>query len=1054
MEPDLFAGQAGPADGSRLYKALTEALGYAGSPLFSEDEDAAILAPSDRHWIRTAHQAGVRGTYFFRTSPSDTALRPAVHVAEAQTPQDAREIHRKLWNQGINPFLIVVLPAEVRVLAGFAFHPEQPKIGKINRLSVRGDAVALISKALAIFNADSINRGDVWQSQAKHLGAHRRVDTTLLASLKALSRVLQKEHGVADTASHALIGKFVYLSYLRARDILSDEWLQAEAGLAPQAVFREETFSAGLSLQDFRKLAKAVENRFNGHLFPIPWGSRRAPRTEAIRTVARAFAGDDVLSGQIHLPFTAYDFSFIPVELLSAIYEQFLHAEGSESSPGRKIATPEEQQAEAADPEKQGAHYTPEPLADYLVSEVDAVRPLRPGMKILDPCCGSGIFLVVAFRRLVELEGVRLGRPLLPDDLKRVLEAEIFGVERNATACQIAGFSLILALLSYVKPPELHRHKSFKFPRLAGNNLFVQDFFDPSGAFWKKAGPAGRVPLQFDWIIGNPPWVELEAGDPKDRFVFDWSRQHRRRYGLARARTGEAFAWRVMDRLAKAGAVGLILPAKSLTNDHLAMWRRKFFGGVQAHRVTNFANLAYALFASAQQPAATIVYSRRAAEPAPIFHVGPFVANQASLALRNGGKRRAWAISFSEAEVKWVSTAKAAEGSASTWKLALWGNLRDEAAIRRLHRVFSAELGRLADARGWSLSLGLQLRKDAGSSRDPNEYQEGLAGLKVLDHRALVGSGPALRIPERFLQPNDTGCFLRKGRTAGLQIVRGPRLFLWNDFAAYSEDDFIIRHSKMGLTLHSAEEAKAVAAIWNSRYVAYLLFFVLSSDWGIGYSQIDKGDVERLPFPDLTADREAGLAAAWDEAAALESKGETFEQVRDFLDRRVAGLLGIPDSVSLVVRDFFRVRYALNKGKVPSELLRKPGAEEMHAYALCLRNELDAFIGGAGRHRVSVLHSDQGVAVSITLTRSGSEIEPEVRSAAGRESGQLESLLRAAESRFSQWAYVKRSVRIFAGATIHLIKSPRRLEWTETQALLDADDIIAEVIEAQTSREA
>ncbi|HYU31960.1 MAG TPA: N-6 DNA methylase [Thermoanaerobaculia bacterium] len=1048
-QPGLFADQSGPPGGSRLYQAITGALGYAGSPLFCEDDGAAILAPADRHWIRAAREAGARGTYFFRTSPADTSFRPAVHVAEAPTPEDARAIHRRLWNQGINPFLIVVLPAQIRVLAGFAFHPQQPKVGRIDQIRVSRIVETVILQELAAFSADSINRGDVWQCHAKHLGAGRRVDTKLLASLKALGGVLQRDHDVADTASHGLIGKFVYLSYLRARDILSDEWLQEEAGLTPQAVFRGETFSPDLTLQGFRALSRAVEKRFNGHLFPIPWGSPRAPRTEAIRTVARVFAGDDVLSGQIHLPFTAYDFSYIPVELLSAIYEQFLHAEGSDTSPQQRAARPEEQQAEAADPEKQGAHYTPEPLADYLVSEVDSVQPLRRGMKILDPCCGSGIFLVVAFRRLVELESGRLGRPLRAGELKRVLEAGIFGVERNATACQIAGFSLILALLSYVEPPELHRHKSFKFPRLIGNNLFVQDFFNPAGDFWKQTAPSGG----FDWIIGNPPWVELKAGDPKDRFVRDWSHEHRKDCGLARDRTGEAFAWRVMECLAEDGAVGLILHAKSLTNDHLARWRQKFFSGVQVHRITNFANLAYVLFASAQQPAATVIYSRRVAEPSSILHVGPFVAHQTSLALRSRQKR-AWVISFSEAEVKSIPAAQAAEGRAATWKMALWGTPRDEAAIRRLRRIFSTQLGQLADERGWSVRLGLQLRKDAGRPEDPNEYQKDLEGLKVLDHQALLGSGPTLRISERFLQENQIGCFLRKGRTAGMKIIRGPRLFLWNTFAAYSSAKFIICHDKIGLAGRSSREMKAVAAVWSSSYVSYLLFFVTSAAWGLGYSQIDKGDVDRLPFPELTVEREAGLAAAWDEAAALELGGVPFESVREHLDVRVAALLGIPDHVSLVVRDFFRVRYELNKGKVPPDFLQKPGADEMYAYAARLRGELDAFLGGSGRHRVSVLSSGHGVSVSITLTQPGPEIEPEIRSVAGGESEQLESLLRAAETRFSQWAYVKRNVRIFAGDTIHLIKPPRRLEWTETQALLDAADVIAEVLEAQTSREA
>ena len=123
----------------------------------------------------------------------------------------------------------------------------------------------------------------------------------------------------------------------------------------------------------------------------------------------------------------------------------------------------------------------------------------------------------------------------------------------------------------------------------------------------------------------------------------------------------------------------------------------------------------------------------------------------------------------------------------------------------------------------------------------------------------------------------------------------------------------------------------------------------------------------------------------------------------------------------------------------------------MHAYAFRLKKELDAFLGGVGYHKITVLHSRQGVSVSIALVQLYSEASLEVRLAVGSEGEALRSLLQSAESKFSQWTYVKRSLRIFAGDTIHLIKPPRRLEWTETQALLDADDIIAEVIEAQAS---
>src|SRR5258708_37826003 len=101
--------------------------------------------------------------------------------------------------------------------------------------------------------------------------------------------------------------------------------------------------------------------------------------------------GDDILFGvkkkfieQWHFVFRAYDFAYIPIEILSEVYEQFIE-----------------------DSKKKGAIYTPEILADYLLSEVNTVKPLTEETKILDPACGSGVFLVLAYRRLIEAELAR-----------------------------------------------------------------------------------------------------------------------------------------------------------------------------------------------------------------------------------------------------------------------------------------------------------------------------------------------------------------------------------------------------------------------------------------------------------------------------------------------------------------------------------------------------------------------------------------------------------------------------------------------------------------------
>jgi hypothetical protein len=245
-----------------LYEDLIAALGYTEESLFREDEGDGLIALSDRHWIRSARRAGVRGTYFFRTSPEPKAFRPAVHVAQANTTEEARAIHRKLWNQGVNPFLIVVLPEQVRVFTGFAYDPDLPEVGEVTPVLPVSGGIAHVIEALSWFTAEAINRGEIWQRNAKHLGTDQRVDTTLLKNLRTLGEKLQKQQSLSLETSHALIGKFVYLSYLRARDILSDKWLCEEARVDPVTVFNGDVFAASITLESFRKLVRAVETRF------------------------------------------------------------------------------------------------------------------------------------------------------------------------------------------------------------------------------------------------------------------------------------------------------------------------------------------------------------------------------------------------------------------------------------------------------------------------------------------------------------------------------------------------------------------------------------------------------------------------------------------------------------------------------------------------------------------------------------------------------------------------------------------------------------------------
>src|SRR6185437_6479346 len=183
-----------------------------------------------------------------------------------------------------------------------------------------------------------------------------------------------------------------------------------------------------------------VDTWLNGAVFPLSAPDINEVGAEALRKVMSVFHGEQAANAQLPL-FSFYDFSFIPIETLSVVYEQFLHA-----LPGS---------AGQSEGEARAAYYTPLPLVNFMLDRLDANLPLQPGMRVLDPSCGSGAFLVQCYRKLIECRRQAIGRKLSPAQLDGLLTRHIFGVDIDEDACQIAELSLSLTLLDYVDPPDL-----------------------------------------------------------------------------------------------------------------------------------------------------------------------------------------------------------------------------------------------------------------------------------------------------------------------------------------------------------------------------------------------------------------------------------------------------------------------------------------------------------------------------------------------------------------------------------------------------------------------
>jgi len=988
------------------------------------------------HLFRAAKKAGVQGTYLFQTSPPEQKTlppRPAVYVTEAKTRDEAREIHRRLWNLGNAPFLIILLPNEIRVYTGFNFSSNDEKQGLVKKIERIVDLTfENIREQLIDFKADSIDSGRLWEFQSKYITPEKRVDIHLLNNLQKLEERL-KDRGVNIQIAHALIGKYVYIRFLKDRGILSEEWLE-ENRINLDAVLGRNATLAGLL-----HLTEILEERFNGAIFPLPPEIHEiGDINKIVALVASTFKGDDAESGQLHLDFEAYNFFYIPVETLSSIYEQFLLSQGM----GKKV----------------GAVYTPEPVADYLLCELEESKPLQRGMRILDPCCGSGIFLVLAYRRLIELELAHSAtEKLKPTELRRILCESIYGIERNKEACYVAEFSLILTLLNYIEPPDLHRNKLFKFPLLHNKQIFECDFFDDDSIFWKQG-------KKFDWIIGNPPWIELKPQEKGEEDIEEKARLWIKGNVEERPVTGnkvcEAFSWRVGDLLAPNGYVGLLIHAKSLFNHESKKYRKLFFRQHEVARITNFSNLAYVLFGGrGEAPAATLIYRKALSnlEKPEIVHYGPFVANQISnRPWKRDKKNPTWTITINSNEIQTVDPQEAESGELSVWKLALWGSYRDKKALKRVRKLFPTTLGEIIRENKWNICQGLQLGDGSTwNVKNPNEVERisFAPGEKYFDANAMAKSKRRFSISDEVLEeiPTD-GLYLRKrSGKAGLKVIGAPHIVFSTSYCVYSSKSFVIPHPKVGLSgsESSADYLRAISVLLNSSILNYYLFFQ-SSSWGVDRSLISPKDIKSVPFPVMSVGQISELASLQRELENLDSLNATSENLlQERLDKSIENILKLPESISVLARDFTQVRFKLNKGKAVVSATAQPRENNLLKYGSSLRDELDAFTEGSGlRHKIVLTYSENLIICSVEFVRSDNRIDVNIEKAQRDSLSFLAYIQEKTKQRFSPWVYVQRSLRIFDDSRVYICKSPRLIDWTRTQALNDSDDIIAEILSA------
>lgn len=397
--------------------------------------------------------------------------RPFILFFDRQIDKDItfKNISRQVWNAQI-PVVVFCDDSAVRFFNGTSLEYHSYCIREVDSVAY-GEC-----DEKSDFSFWNISDPLFWEKYNKAY-SQERLNQSLLDNITCLTDRLQNTYKI--DFSTKLVLRLIFIRYLIDRGVDLDY-----TGFDGDIQKSQNKFLEIISNKDtMYELFLHLKSKFNGNLFELGNEMDSGNLTDDVfMLLKRFFEGKEELENGQYCLFQLYDFNLIPIEVVSNVYEILLGAKGRE---------------------RDKAFYTPNYLVEYILDNVtNGTLKEKQEFSILDPACGSGVFLVNSYRRMVEehLKGEQYSK----DDemLKSLLTDNIFGVDINEAAVDVTIFSLYLTVLDYKNPKTL---KSFKLPDLKGSNLFVGDFFDEE----KMKVLEGR---HFDYIIGNPPWGNVKTG--------------------------------------------------------------------------------------------------------------------------------------------------------------------------------------------------------------------------------------------------------------------------------------------------------------------------------------------------------------------------------------------------------------------------------------------------------------------------------------------------------------------------------------------------------------
>ncbi|HCE58437.1 MAG TPA: endonuclease [Prolixibacteraceae bacterium] len=1013
---------------------------------------------------------------YFNTDENGNSF-PAVFLKKVtsfdeETFKTIAEVHRKIWNYKKVLFLYIYSETEIRIYncsekpliktkGNFDYERALENIEIKKYLFSDKQQLEELNK---LFSRIAIDTGIIWTLEEAQfirdkINLQKRVDAYLVKSFVNTTNFL-KDQGLDTDVVHKVILRSLFLLYLEDRGAAGkDFYNKIKNGTESYLDILDD---AGATYELYKKLAE----HFNGNVFTIDESEKRLNKEQLhnIKTClirGREKNDSKQLFDDDWKQFRLFNFKIIQIELLSEIYENFL----AETDPTLK--------------ENSGTYYTPPSLVEFILNEK---LPVNSGekeynVKILDPSCGSGIFLVESFKRLVRRyeNANNLDNLSDFDTLVKLLKNNIYGIEIHPQAIKVAAFSLYLALVDKLDPKNLWQDsKNYRLPYLIndpkekneekkGRNLFCRDTISDLSSINELQG--------FQMVVGNPPFGKLLFPD-KDKLGKQKNiREYCNNLGFAKEMV-LPFLHKATD-FAPKGEIALIFNTKVLTNTGgtFQKFREWLFGKCYVERVYNFSILRKVpesfggqLFGDATGPISIVFFQKeQPASPSDtIIYYAPKTYIKSNVIE---------GLSIDSTDVKYLPREECKKPDTKIWKIAMWGGMNDWELIKGLLGQ-KKNVGSYLRKNGIEHSVGLQpLNKSTKKPIVDNDISK----MKFIrperierfytdesdfsDINTLLKNKETIKTYLNHYSVetiNDLPSINVFRRITGKNVFSGPMLLSKEGFKnnllcfSFIENTVAYNSTVLGFRSDNKDKLRFLSGVLNSKLSTYFLLLI-SNSWGIERERIKPNEIYKFPIviEDGTIEELNLLHTEIENRVKSSFLKEDFADIERKINKLVFNIYKINSTNKQLIEDFITYSVDLFHKQGKSIALHPVSQEQIIKYAEIFSSELNDFLEDQEVFANATVYRINPASPLMMIKISHQAIKKEIDKSNEIIDSELKKIDQPLFGKKAPNIYFRKKLNYKKGDDIYIIRPNQRRFWSQSMALEDASELILEILNGE-----